>query len=181
VYHLELREFPKRVHRFNLSGQEIGAIVLLWVQDRAFEMAENTWSPRHGEITIVEGPEIPVAGMSLGRGWSTAERDGEDVTERILAEARQAVASGDADGAVAPGAAAELLPDAGMAAPDAPAAGAIDPLTLGVELASLLGAEPSRLLAAWRGVARRAPTLSPSESLALAERELASAVPADDR
>jgi hypothetical protein len=47
-----------------------------------------------------------------------------------------------------------------------------DPLALGVELAGLLGADPARLLAAWRGVAARSSGLAPSESLALAEREL---------
>jgi hypothetical protein len=47
-----------------------------------------------------------------------------------------------------------------------------DPLTLGVQLASLLGEDPAGLLAAWRAVAARASGLAPSESLALAEREL---------
>jgi hypothetical protein len=47
-----------------------------------------------------------------------------------------------------------------------------DQLALGVELASLLGPDASRLLAAWREVAARASGLSPSESLALAERQL---------
>jgi hypothetical protein len=39
-------------------------------------------------------------------------------------------------------------------------------------LAGLLGAEAERLLAAWRAVAARTGGLAPSESLALAEREL---------
>jgi hypothetical protein len=47
-----------------------------------------------------------------------------------------------------------------------------DPLALGVQLASLLGEDPAALLAAWREVAARASGLAPSESLALAEREL---------
>ena len=58
----------------------------------------------------------------------------------------------------------------------APASGAggpgSDELALGVELAALLGPDALRLLAAWRDVAVRASGLSPSESLALAERQL---------
>jgi hypothetical protein len=53
-----------------------------------------------------------------------------------------------------------------------------DPLALGVQLAALLGAEATHLLAAWREIATRAPGLSPSESLALAEREISSSGPA---
>jgi hypothetical protein len=40
------------------------------------------------------------------------------------------------------------------------------------ELRSLLGPDPDALLAAWRLAARRRSELSPSESLALAERTL---------
>jgi hypothetical protein len=42
------------------------------------------------------------------------------------------------------------------------------------ELRSLLGPDPDALLAAWRLAARRRSELSPSESLALAERTLRS-------
>src|ERR1019366_9554803 len=49
-----------------------------------------------------------------------------------------------------------------------------DPLALGVQLAALLGAQPAQLLAAWQQAAAGSPGLSPSETLALAERALAS-------
>jgi hypothetical protein len=55
---------------------------------------------------------------------------------------------------------------AGVEGPEA------DQLGIGVELAALLGPDATRLLAAWREVAARASGLSPSESLALAERQL---------
>jgi hypothetical protein len=44
---------------------------------------------------------------------------------------------------------------------------------LGVQLGGLLGGDPVSLLAAWRELAGRSSGLAPSESLALAERELA--------
>jgi hypothetical protein len=77
------------------------------------------------------------------------------VTERVLATARDVAA------AQQRAAAAAVTP--GMA----------DPLALGVQLASLLGEDAASLLDAWRAVVARGAGLSPSESLALAEREIA--------
>ncbi len=214
LYHVEIREFPRNVNRFNMSGQEIGALLLAWAQDRPFELADQKWNPRTAEMTVIEGPEIPVSGLSMGRGWPTATREGQDVTERVIAEAREAIVDGSAAriaqeqeaeaaaaapaaalagglgdeplmGAPAPGArAGEELPHAPDAAP-APldegsgeaALAAVegagsDQLALGVELAALLGSDASRLLVEWREVAARATGLSPSETLALAERQL---------
>ena len=173
TYHVELRKFPRTVTSFNQSGEQVGALVLLWVQDRIVEVNDEKWAPWESTITILEGPEIPLGGLSMGRGWKTALREGTDVTERVLAEARRALAP---DGAPEPPPAARAAePPAGADAEDypslagnaAPAAPEPPP-----ELAGLLGAEPARLLAAWRAVASRTGGLTPSESLALAEREL---------
>jgi len=165
TYHVELRDFPHNVNRFNLTGPELGAIALSWVQGHRVEVGGQEWNPEEATLMIVEGPEIPIGQLTMGRGWSKALREGEEVTQRVLAEARAALA-GEA-GSPAPG----------VQAPVGPASGA-DQLALGVELGGLLGAEPSRLLAAWRAVAGRSAGLTPSESLALAERELASGGPA---
>ncbi|HEX3511024.1 MAG TPA: hypothetical protein VHT27_07990 [Solirubrobacteraceae bacterium] len=165
MYHLEIRQFPKRVHRYNLSGEQLGAIVLAWVADRMVELGEQKWSPHTATITILEGPEVDTAQISMARGWRSAERAGRDVTDRVLAEAREAAAGGEG----ARVASAPVAAEAGHGASEALG----DPLALGVELATLLGADPSRLLAAWRAVAARSSGLAPSESLALAERELA--------
>jgi hypothetical protein len=178
VYHLELRQFPKRLQRFNFSGTGIGAVLLPWVQERVIELDEQKFSPHHATITVIEGPEIPIEQISMARGWRTVEREGKDVTQRVLAEAREALASGAAgeggDAVAGGGVSGAPSAAAGRPAAGAGASGAApDPLALGVEIASLLGEQPSRLLAAWRAVAARSSGLSPSESLALAERELA--------
>lgn len=47
-----------------------------------------------------------------------------------------------------------------------------------LQLASLLGGDAERLLASWRQIAERAPGLTPSESLALAERQISAHPPA---
>jgi hypothetical protein len=214
-YHLEIRDFPRNVNRFNMSGTEIGTVLLAWAQERVFELGDQKWNPQTAELTVLEGPEIPISGLSMGRGWPTALREGQDVTARVLAEAREAIVDGSvarmaqAQEAAAPAAAgpAEALaaglgdeplvrareqavpepeipagPDevpaaaldegAGEAALAAVEAPEVDQLALGVELAAVLGPDAARLLAAWREVAGRASGLAPSESLALAERQL---------
>jgi hypothetical protein len=177
VYHLEIREFPRNLNRFNMNGAEIGAIVLPWVQDKVIELEEQRWSPHEAILTILEGPEIAVQNLSMGRGWPTALREGQDVTRRIVDEARQALADGSAGApAPAPGPAPAASPPAPSPAPGswpgADQAAGGDQLALGVELGGLLGGDAARLLAAWRSVVARSSGLAPSESLALAEREL---------
>ncbi len=167
VYHLEIRKFPKALTLYNQTGTQIGAILLQWVQDRVIELDDQKWNPLEATIVVLEGPPIPVDQLSMGRGWRTAQREGTDVTERVLAEARGALADGSAG--LGPAAAATSAPAA--TAPRTPAGGP-DPLALGVELAGLLGSDAVRLLSAWRAVVARTGGLAPSESLALAEREL---------
>jgi hypothetical protein len=164
VYHLQLRQFPHMVNRFNLGERELRAILYPWVSERIFELGEHKWISHEATLTVIEGPELPMSSLQLGRGWGQAERQGTDVTKRMLALAREELA------------AAQQAPAAAQPNPGGPAAAApqgSDPLAAGVELAALLGTDAARLLAAWRSVASRAPGLTPSESLALAERDLA--------
>jgi hypothetical protein len=157
MYHVELRQFPHNHSRFNLTEHELRALTLPWVQEQIVEVGERKWSPQQAKLTILEGPEIPLEQLSMGRGWRTAQREGDDVTDRLLAEATRALAAeahASASAGAGPGALA-------------------DPLALGVQLASLLGDDPARLLDAWRASVAARPELPPSESLALAEREIA--------
>jgi hypothetical protein len=160
MYHLELRQFPKRVHRFNLEGAELGAIVLPWVQEKLVELGEQKWSPHQATITILEGPAVPLEKMSMARGWRAAEHDCEDVTERVLGEARTHMAS---------------LPAAEQAGASAGGGSDRDALGLAVQIGALLGPDATRLLDAWAQVRAREPGLSPSEALAQAELELGGA------
>jgi hypothetical protein len=155
TYHLELRQFPRNFTHFNLTGQEIGSVAMTWVQERILDLGEQRWSPALAKMTIIEGPEIPLERLSVGRGWPTARREGVEVTERILAEARRALTE---------------MAQPPAAAPQAPGPNGVHSAD---QLGGLLGPESSRLLAAWRTVAAGSPGLAPSESLALAERELA--------
>jgi hypothetical protein len=172
MYHVELHQFPHNMSRFNLTDAELGAIVQPWVREQVVDFGERKWSPHQARLTILDGPRIPLEQLTMGRGWRAAQRQGEDVTERVLAAAREGLAA-PAPPVPPPQQAAETL---ASASPQQPADGAplADPLALGVQLASLLGEDPGRLLAAWKEVAARSSGLAPSESLALAERQLRS-------
>jgi hypothetical protein len=162
VFHVELRQFPHNSSRFNLSEQELRALVDPWVREQWVELGERKWNCNQAKLTILEGPRLAVEQLAIGRGWRAAQRESTDVTERVLEAAtsamRQALATPAPTPQLAPASAAGLLSD---------------PLALGVQIASLLGSEPTRLLEVWRAAAASSPGLAPSESLALAEQQLA--------
>lgn len=165
MYHLQVRQFPNHATLFNLSEQEVRAVLKPWARGKIIAVGERKWAPERATLTVLEGPELGLAQMAMGRGWRAAERSGEDVTERMVA----AVAQGPQNAAPSPPARSAAAPSA-VSAASAPLA---DPLALAVQLASLLGGDPERLLAAWREVAARSSGLAPSETLALAERQIA--------
>jgi hypothetical protein len=159
VYHVELRQFPHNMCRFNLSEEElVDTIVGAWAADEWIEFGERKWNPHQARLTVLEGPQLAVEELAMGRGWRNAQRHSEDVTERVLEQAR---ARQDAAAAAAASEAA--------AAGASTAAGAA-----GKQLLALLGADPGALLASWRLTAARRPELAPSEALALAEATLRS-------
>jgi 2-iminobutanoate/2-iminopropanoate deaminase len=86
VYHVELRHFPRNVCRFNLSAAELQTAVLTpWAADRPFEFGDVRWDPRHARLTVLEGPRLAPGELTMGRGWSAAQRQGRDVTAELLA------------------------------------------------------------------------------------------------
>jgi hypothetical protein len=175
VYHVELRQFPHNMCRFNLTDGQLRVIVEPWARKQTVDFGERKWNPEQARITILEGPQLGLDQLKMGRGWRAAERKGEDVTERVLAEAARAASVG-AQGTSDPTQAtpAPTTAEGGPAGMRAAAGSLKDSFTLGVQLAALLGPDPLGLLEAWRAAAAGSPGLAPSESLAAAERELAS-------
>jgi hypothetical protein len=157
MYHLELRHFPHNVCRFNLTKEELHAVVEPWAREQWVELGERKWSPHQARLTVLEGPRIPIHELSMGRGWRAAQRQSVDVTERVLVTASSL-------GTAAP----RTLPQ--ERSPDVP----LRADSLAVDLGSLLGDSPASLLQAWRLAAARSPERSPSECLALAEHALRS-------
>jgi hypothetical protein len=167
VYHLQLRQFPHNLCRFNLTDAQLRPVVEPWANDHWVELGQRKWSPHQAKLTILEGPQLPVQQLSMGRGWRNAQRGGRDVTAHVLAAARQAPA-------VAP----SPVQEPGAVSP-APADGPSSQTTLladslALELLSLLETRTAPLSQAWRMAATRLPDRGASESLALAERAIAS-------
>ncbi len=196
VYHLELRQFPHNMCRFNVTEQELRETILVpWAQERWVEFGERKWSPHQATLTVLRGPRIPFGQLTMGRGWRTAQRDGEDVTEELLSGVRGELARGGGGGAPA-AAGGSLL--AGQVATGEPAAtgqqaasgaegftrqpplGEQRPLedlaadSLGLELLGQLGGEAVPLCRAWELAAERNPDAAASAALGLAERAIQS-------
>ncbi len=167
MYHVELRQFPHNFCHFNLSDGELAAIVEPWKRGEPIEVGDRKWSPHQAKIRILEGPELAVQELSMGRGWRAAERRSQEVTERVLA--------------TAPPETQRRRPRGRHPRRPAPAtatapggSGLADPLAALVQIGALLGPEAPRLLDAWRVAAAGDPSLSPSQALAMAEQDLRS-------
>src|SRR2546430_9984434 len=97
MFHIEVRQFPHSIRRFNMTPAEIGHLVEAWLAGRPVQLGERTWLPQQSRLTILEGPRLAEHQLSMGRGWRTAQREAGDVTERILGEARAAFADAGGD------------------------------------------------------------------------------------
>jgi hypothetical protein len=193
MFHIELRQFPRNVCRFNLEARELDARVLgPWARGEWFELGELKWNPHQARLTIIEGPQIPPARLSMGRGWKTALREGRDVTERLTADARARVEHAQAQPAPARAAPVPAAPS-----PEAAAVSAIlPPSTAGhklggnatgsevdlladsfaLALLGEIGAEATTLSQVWGVSSERHPDRSAAETLTLAERAVRSLI-----
>jgi hypothetical protein len=172
MYHLELRQFPHNACRFNLTEAQLRPIVEPWAREQFVEMGERKWSPHQARLTILEGPELEPPQLAMGRGWRAAQREGEDVTERVLAAAREAIEAARAQSSAragGSGAGAELRD---RTPPRGAAGDVADPMSVAMQVAGLLGPDAPALLEAWRAATASSPGLAPSETLALAETTL---------
>ncbi len=131
------------------------------------------WIPHQAKLKILEGPRIPLSQLTMGRGWRAAERQGRDVTDLMLAAAKQAAAP---PSPPAPSETAPPTPAPSTSLPTQPAQpdSALVADSLGLELLALLAGGPAPLSAAWRRAAERFPERTPSENLELAERAVRS-------
>lgn len=185
VYHMELRQFPHNVCRFNIPRAELRENVLVpWAQERWVEFGERKWSPHQATLTVLRGPRIPFGQLTMGRGWRTAQRGSEEVTEELLAEVRGEL---DGGGGGEPSAASRVTPAAARVATSGEAAAPVAeggttqlPMgerrvedlaadSLGLELLGQLGSEPAPLRRAWELAAERNQAAAASATLALAE------------
>jgi hypothetical protein len=57
------------------------------VDGHPINLGDHDWEPRTSELKILEGPALEPPELSFGQGWANAEREAEDVTSRVLADA----------------------------------------------------------------------------------------------
>jgi hypothetical protein len=189
VFHLELHKFPNNMARFNLSSEEMFAVAVPWAKGEWIEFGERKWNPHEARLTVLEGPPIPVNQLRVGRGWRLAQRQAEDVTERVLAAAANApeakpptpqspIASGTqtAEEALIGAAGTEgsggdaRRRDATPTREESSADFGLLADSLGLQLLAVLDGETTGLSTAWELAQERLPGRSAGESLALAER-----------
>ncbi|HEY5285846.1 MAG TPA: hypothetical protein VIJ50_01925 [Solirubrobacteraceae bacterium] len=160
MYHVELRQFPHNFCRFNLTEAELREAVLDgWARGEWIEFGERKWNPQQAKLIVIEGPHIPLEQLSMGRGWRIVEREGKDVTERMIAAAyASASVAGSATGNQSIGSEAAGSPS-------------LDPAlaSLAAELFGLLGEDALPLMRAWQLALEGHSERTPSECLALAE------------
>lgn len=87
-FHVEVSSPHQHARVFNLSQDELGQVLRLWVADQTFEFGEQEWEPRESKLTILEGKALEGPDLAFGQGWSNALRSAEDVTRRTV-EAEQ--------------------------------------------------------------------------------------------
>jgi hypothetical protein len=90
VFHLELRQRSNVARAFNLDQRElIGRFLGPHLAGRTLTYQDHEFEPHKLRLTILEGPELDPAQVGLGRGWANAAKAGADVTDRMVAVARE--------------------------------------------------------------------------------------------
>jgi hypothetical protein len=88
-FHVEIsRGFRHRAWAFNLDEGELRRTILdPWMRGRVIMLGDQDWEPRDCKLVILEGPELEDTDLSMGRGWSNAEKTAENVTRKLVEQA----------------------------------------------------------------------------------------------
>jgi hypothetical protein len=84
-FHVEISRGYRRARAFNLDEARLRTEVLEpWTRGRVIMLGDRDWEPRDCKLVILEGPELGDTELSMGRGWSNAQRVSENVTRRLV-------------------------------------------------------------------------------------------------
>jgi hypothetical protein len=90
MFHVEMRAGMQVVREFNLSEQRLWFEFLApLMADASFTVEGHEFIPRQTRLKVYEGQELRPDQLGMGRGWQNVERTASDVTERVLARARE--------------------------------------------------------------------------------------------
>jgi hypothetical protein len=110
MFHVEMKMGIDVVREFNLDERALWSRFLgPLMADRDFVLEGHEFSPRKTRIKIYDGPQLRPDQLSLGRGWQNVERGGSDVTEVVLARAREFTAVARSGGSPVDASAAALV------------------------------------------------------------------------
>lgn len=86
AFHVEISSgFRQRARAFNLDEASLRRTILEpWVADRIVELGDKRWQPRDCKLIVLDGPELADTDLSMGRGWSNAERSSTNVTRQLV-------------------------------------------------------------------------------------------------
>jgi len=94
MFHVELRQFPHMAREFNLERDQLDArVVGPWIRGEVVELGDRRWSPEQAKLVIFEGRALGPDEIGMGRGWGNVTKSAEEVTARVLDEARGATGS----------------------------------------------------------------------------------------
>ena len=72
MFHVELRQFPHVARAFNLTREQLDErFVRAWVSGVPVEHEDRRWAPDRARLAILEGPELRLDEIGMGRGWAT--------------------------------------------------------------------------------------------------------------
>jgi hypothetical protein len=86
AFHVEISSgLRHRARAFNLDEAKLRTTILdPWIRGRRIALGDKDWEPKDCTLVILEGPELVDTDLSMGRGWSNAERTAENVTRRLV-------------------------------------------------------------------------------------------------
>ncbi len=94
AFHVEISSgFRQRARAFNLDEDALRSTILdPWMRGRRITLGDKDWEPKDCKLIILEGPELSDTDLSMGRGWSNAEKGSQNVTRRLVEASRPASA-----------------------------------------------------------------------------------------
>jgi hypothetical protein len=86
AFHVEISSgLRHRARAFNLEEAKLRSTVIdPWLQGRLISLGDKDFEPRDSKLIVLEGPELADTDLSMGRGWSNAEKSAENVTRRLV-------------------------------------------------------------------------------------------------
>jgi hypothetical protein len=86
AFHVEISSgFRQRARAFNLDEAKLRSEILdPWTRGRRITLGEKDFEPKDSKLIVLEGPELADTDLSMGRGWSNAEKASENVTRRLV-------------------------------------------------------------------------------------------------